>query len=109
MLTDSVKAVSVLLVIPLSGWERTWYLQKKSPSPVIWSLVLRNSIGLLRNTSAAGIGGRQKIRRENGLVDALVWMLRASFLSRDPNDINNKVIFEIPEALLTIRLDSFEL
>jgi len=102
LLTESVKAVAVLIVLPLSGWERSWYLQSNSPSPIIWSLVLRNSIGLLRNTSAAGIAGRQKIRREAGLVDALVWMLRAAFLSGDPHDINNKVIENIVCTLRNI-------
>lgn len=86
-----MKAVAVLLVIPLSGWERSYYMQGKLPGEVIWSLALRNSIGLLRNTSAAGIEGRQKIRREAGLVDALIWMLRSALASGDPTVINNKV------------------
>ncbi len=83
--------MAVLIVIPLSGWERSLYLDGRLPSAVLWSTLLRNSIGVLRNTSAAGIEGRQKIRRQEGLIDALVWMLRAALASDNTGDINNKV------------------
>ena len=101
---ESVKGVAVLLVIPLSGWERSYYLQGKLPAPVIWSLVLRNSIGLLRNTSAAGMAGRQQIRREEGLVDALIWMLRSALASGDPSVINNKVSLQRYSAFVFMKL-----
>eukprot|EP00794_Sanderia_malayensis_P016932 gene16932-18639_t len=102
LLDESVEAVAVLIVIPLSGWQKSLYLDGRLPSAVLWSTVLRNSIGVLRNTSAAGIEGRRKIRQQEGLVDALVWMLRAALASENTSDVNNKIVENIVCTLRNI-------
>lgn len=64
----------------------------KKPGVVTWSTLLRNSTGVLRNVSSAGFEGRSKLRSIDGLVDSLVWILKAAIASKN-NDINNKVPF----------------
>ena len=88
-----MEAVAILIVIPLSGWEKEFAEMGSSPGVITWSALLRNSTGVLRNVSSAGIEARQKMRAVDGLVDALVWILRAAIKSFevDSNDIDNKV------------------
>ena len=94
LLDESVEAVSVLIIIPLSGWERVLYLDGRPPGSVIWATSLRNAIGVLRNVSSYGPEARTRIRRQEGLIDALVWMLRAA-LAQDRDDMNNRVSLRV--------------
>ena len=63
----------------------------KKPEPVTWSRLLRNSTGILRNVSSEGLETRTKIRSIEGLVDSLVWIIRAAIAGDNRDDINNKV------------------
>lgn len=91
VLNEAVEAVAELIVIPLSGWEKEFAEMGKKPGVVTWSTLLRNSTGVLRNVSSAGFEGRSKLRSIDGLVDSLVWILKAAIASKN-NDINNKIV-----------------
>ena len=88
---EALEAVAVLIIIPLSGWEKVKADKGKKPEPVTWSRLLRNSTGILRNVSSEGMETRTKIRSIEGLVDSLVWIVRAAIAGDNRDDINNKV------------------
>ena len=92
ILKETLEAVSVLVIIPLSGWEKESSVMGKKPGVITWSALLRNSTGVLRNVSSAGRDSRVKIREIEGLLDALVWILRAGIADQNKAEINNKVI-----------------
>lgn len=91
ILEEAMEAVALLIVIPLSGWEKEHAQMSRSPGVVTWSALLRNSTGVLRNTSSAGSDARERMRGTDGLVDALLWILRAA-INQDKNDIDNKIV-----------------
>ena len=90
-----MEAVAVLIIIPLSGWEKVKADKGKKPEPVTWSRLLRNSTDILRNVSSEGLETRTKILSIEGLVDSLVWIIRAAIASDNRDDINNKVWLEL--------------
>jgi len=63
----------------------------RRPGMISWSLLLRNATGILRNVSSAGAEARTKIRATDGLIDALMWIVRAAITSDGNEVINNKV------------------
>lgn len=91
ILKETLEVVSVLVVIPLSGWEKESSIMGKKPGVITWTALLRNSTGVLRNVSSAGKEARMKIRAIEGLLDALVWILRAGIADQNKSEINNKV------------------
>ena len=95
MAVEALEAVAVLIIIPLSGWEKVKADKGKKPEPVTWSRLLRNSTGILRNVSSEGLETRTKIRSIEGLVDSLVWIIRAAIAGDNRDDINNKVWLEL--------------
>ncbi len=74
-----------IVIIPHSGWN-----PNGGPgSDIVWSTVFRNASGILRNISSAGDYGRKKLRECDGLVDALVFLLRRAI---DKGNIDNKSV-----------------
>jgi len=92
VLVDAMEAVAILIIIPLSGWDKSAADAGSKPGVVTWSSLLVNSTGVLRNVCSWGVEARTKIRAIEGLVDALIWILRAAISSADKNDINNKIV-----------------
>lgn len=84
------------IIIPQSGWDR-----HRDPNDVhqvsgamkgqeiYWSTVFRNASGVLRNVSSAGEYARRKLRECEGLVDALLHLVRAAI---GKNDMDNKSV-----------------
>ena len=97
ILKECLEIVSMSIIIPLSGWEREYAAVGKKPRKVMWSVLLRNSLGILRNVSSAGQLARIKIRLVDGLIDSMIWILRAAIEQNkqepESNIINNKVIY----------------
>lgn len=91
ILRTASEAVAVLIIIPLSGWEKEFAEMERRPGVVSWSDLLRNATGILRNISSAGVESRGKIRSLEGLIDALLWIVRSAVASDDRRDINHKV------------------
>ena len=62
ILREAMEAVAVLIIVPLSGWEKDLALMGRRPGIISWSLLLRNATGILRNVSSAGHEARTTIR-----------------------------------------------
>ncbi|XP_066915341.1 uncharacterized protein [Clytia hemisphaerica] len=107
VLREAMEAVALLIIVPLSGWEKDHAMMGRRPGIISWSLLLRNATGILRNVSSAGHEARTTIRfRIEGLVDACLWILRAAVGSEATEDINNKIIENI---MCTLRNISYKI
>lgn len=72
------------IIIPHSGWDPS-----SSSGETCWSTVFRNASGVLRNVSSAGEYARKKLRECEGLVDALLYVVRSAI---EKSNIGNKIV-----------------
>ncbi|XP_055898976.1 splicing regulator ARVCF-like isoform X3 [Biomphalaria glabrata] len=61
-------------------------------SELPWTTVNRNTTGILRNVSSAGFSARKRLRECDGLVNALISILKLAADNTATNDIDNKVV-----------------
>lgn len=72
------------IIIPHSGWDPS-----SSSGETCWSTVFRNASGVLRNVSSAGEYARKNLRECEGLVDALLYVVRSAI---EKSNIGNKIV-----------------
>lgn len=96
IIDDALTVLVNVIVIPHSGWDRSIDPNIAGPPGVMsnggdiyWSTVFRNASGVLRNVSSAGEYARRKLRECEGLVDALLYLVRAAI---GKNDMDNKSV-----------------
>ncbi|XP_043284990.1 catenin delta-2 isoform X3 [Venturia canescens] len=84
IIDDGVTMVVNNIIIPHSGWDPS-----SSNGETCWSTVFRNASGVLRNVSSAGEYARKKLRECDGLVDALLYVVRSAI---EKSNIGNKIV-----------------
>ncbi|XP_036143037.1 catenin delta-2 isoform X1 [Monomorium pharaonis] len=84
ILDDGVTMVVSNIIIPHSGWNPS-----SSSGETCWSTVFRNASGVLRNVSSAGEYARKSLRECEGLVDALLYVMRSGI---EKSNICNKIV-----------------
>lgn len=84
IIDDGVTMVVNNIIIPHSGWDPS-----SSNGETCWSTVFRNASGVLRNVSSAGEYARKKLRECEGLVDALLYVVRSAI---EKSNIGNKIV-----------------
>ncbi|XP_035718637.1 armadillo repeat protein deleted in velo-cardio-facial syndrome-like isoform X4 [Vespa mandarinia] len=84
IIDDGVTMVVKNIIIPHSGWDPS-----SSSGETCWSTVFRNASGVLRNVSSAGEYARKKLRECDGLVDALLYVVRSAI---EKSNIGNKIV-----------------
>ncbi|XP_059090371.1 catenin delta-2-like isoform X2 [Tigriopus californicus] len=84
IIDESLLVLVNIVIIPHSGWDRNG-----PGSDTVWSTVFRNSSGILRNVSSAGDYGRRKLRECEGLVDALLYLVKKAIQKAN---IDNKSV-----------------
>ncbi|XP_011493898.1 PREDICTED: catenin delta-2 isoform X8 [Ceratosolen solmsi marchali] len=84
IIDDGVTIVVINIIIPHSGWDPS-----SSSGETCWSTVFRNASGVLRNVSSAGEYARKKLRECEGLVDALLYVVRSAI---EKSNIGNKIV-----------------
>lgn len=84
IIDDGVAIVVTNIIIPHSGWD-----PQSNSGETCWSTVFRNASGVLRNVSSAGEYARKKLRECEGLVDALLYVVRCAI---DKSNIGNKIV-----------------
>lgn len=96
IIDDALTVLVNTIIIPHSGWDRS--IDPNLPAPpgvmsnggdIYWSTVFRNGSGVLRNVSSAGEYARRKLRECEGLVDALLYLVRSAI---GKNDMDNKSV-----------------
>ncbi|XP_077979163.1 catenin delta-2-like [Glandiceps talaboti] len=88
IIDDGLAVMTNVVVIPESGWDRNVDEDTK-PRDVPLSTVFRNTTGCLRNVSSSGPEARTKMRECEGLVDALMFVIRSAI---GKNDMDNKAV-----------------
>ncbi|KRT78574.1 Armadillo repeat containing protein [Oryctes borbonicus] len=84
IIDDGVSTIVSYIIIPHSGWD-----PQGNHGETCWSTVFRNASGVLRNVSSAGEYARKKLRECEGLVDALLFVVRCAI---DKSNIGNKIV-----------------
>ncbi|XP_054161601.1 catenin delta-2-like isoform X2 [Oppia nitens] len=96
IIDDALTVLVNVIIIPHSGWDRSIDPNVAAAPGVMnncgdiyWSTVFRNGSGVLRNVSSAGEYARRKLRECEGLVDALLYLVRSAI---GKNDMDNKSV-----------------
>ncbi|XP_019871923.1 catenin delta-2 isoform X2 [Aethina tumida] len=84
IIDDGVLTIVTYIIIPHSGWD-----PQGNHGETCWSTVFRNASGVLRNVSSAGEYARAKLRECEGLVDALLFVVRCAI---EKSNIGNKIV-----------------
>jgi len=83
IIDDGCGVIVTYVVIPHSGWDPI------NPGDTCWSTVFRNASGILRNVSSAGEYARTKLREAEGLIDALLYVVKIAI---EKSNIGNKIV-----------------
>lgn len=93
IIDDALSVLATSVIIPHSGWDRQSPAQQQQQQsqqpPIYWSTLFRNASGVLRNVSSAGEYARRRLRECDGLVDSLLFLVRAAI---GKNDMDNKSV-----------------
>lgn len=90
IIDDALTVLVNHVIIPYSGWDRSRNpLDEIKPHDIYWPTVFRNASGVLRNVSSAGEYARKKLRVCEGLIEAMVYLVRATI---GTNDMDNKSV-----------------
>jgi len=84
IIDEALLVIVTTIIIPHSGWDRGG-----QGTDTHWTTVFRNSSGILRNVSSNGDYGRKKLRECDGLVDALIYLVRNAI---ERANIDNKSV-----------------
>ncbi|XP_059403035.1 plakophilin-4-like [Carassius carassius] len=88
IIRDALSSVTNTVIIPHSGWSSTDY-HHEHKLKLHSSVVLRNSSGCLRNLSSAGEEARKYMRSCEGLVDSLLYVIKACVST---SDFDSKIV-----------------
>lgn len=83
IIDDGCSVIVTYIIIPHSGFDPI------NPGDTCWSTVFRNASGILRNVSSAGEYARTKLRESEGLVDALLYVMKIAI---EKTNIGNKIV-----------------
>ncbi|XP_016111360.1 plakophilin-4-like isoform X4 [Sinocyclocheilus grahami] len=82
IIRDALSSVTHTVIIPHSGWSSTDF-HDEHKLKLHSSVVLRNTTGCLRNLSSAGEEARKYMRSCEGLVDSLLYIIKACVSTSD--------------------------
>uniref|UniRef100_A0A4W4FTB0 Plakophilin 4 n=1 Tax=Electrophorus electricus TaxID=8005 RepID=A0A4W4FTB0_ELEEL len=99
---DALTTLTNTVIIPHSGWSNSSY-DDDHKLKFHSSLVLRNTTGCLRNLSSAGEEARKQLRCCDGLVDSLLYVIKACVST---SDFDSKIV---ENCICTLRNLSYRL
>ncbi|XP_047671011.1 plakophilin-4 isoform X7 [Tachysurus fulvidraco] len=99
---DALTTLTNTVIIPHSGWSSSSY-DDDHKLKFHSSLVLRNTTGCLRNLSSAGEEARKQMRCCEGLVDSLLYVIKACVSTAD---FDSKIV---ENCICTLRNLSYRL
>lgn len=83
IIDDGCTVIVTYIIIPHSGYDPA------NPGDTCYSTVFRNASGILRNVSSAGEYARMKLRESEGLIDALLYVIKVAI---EKTNIGNKIV-----------------
>ncbi|XP_056156875.1 plakophilin-4-like [Lampris incognitus] len=102
IIRDALTTLTNTVVIPHSGWSSAPH-REEHKHKFHSSLLLRNTTGCLRNLSSAGEEARSQLRCCEGLVDSLLYVLKACV---NTSDYDSKIV---ENSVCTLRNLSYRL
>ncbi|KAM4601972.1 plakophilin-4-like [Polymixia lowei] len=102
IIRDALSTLTNTVVIPHSGWSTAPH-RDQHKLKFHSSLLLRNTTGCLRNLSSAGEEARSQLRCCEGLVDSLLYVLKACV---NTSDYDSKIV---ENSVCTLRNLSYRL
>ncbi|KAJ8253340.1 hypothetical protein GJAV_G00211850 [Gymnothorax javanicus] len=99
---DALSTLTNTVIIPHSGWSSSSF-DEEHKLKFHSSLVLRNTSGCLRNLSSAGEEARKQMRCCEGLVDSLLYVIKACVST---SDFDSKIV---ENCICTLRNLSYRL
>uniref|UniRef100_A0A672SYW8 Plakophilin-4-like n=1 Tax=Sinocyclocheilus grahami TaxID=75366 RepID=A0A672SYW8_SINGR len=88
IIRDALSSVTNTVIIPHSGWSSTEF-HDEHKLKLHSSVVFRNTTGCLRNLSSAGEEARKYMRSCEGLVDSLLYVIKACVST---SDFDSKIV-----------------
>ncbi|KAM4561218.1 plakophilin-4 isoform 4-T4 [Fundulus diaphanus] len=102
IIRDALSTLTNTVIIPHSGWSSSTF-DDDHKLKFHSSLVLRNTTGCLRNLSSAGEEARKQMRTCDGLVDSLLYVIKACV---NTSDFDSKIV---ENCVCTLRNLSYRL
>ncbi|KAM8854911.1 plakophilin-4 isoform 2-T2 [Spinachia spinachia] len=102
IIRDALATLTNTVIIPHSGWSSSTF-DDDHKLKFHSSLVLRNTSGCLRNLSSAGEEARKQMRVCDGLVDSLLYVIKACV---NTSDFDSKIV---ENCICTLRNLSYRL
>uniref|UniRef100_A0A3P8VP42 Plakophilin 4 n=1 Tax=Cynoglossus semilaevis TaxID=244447 RepID=A0A3P8VP42_CYNSE len=102
IIRDALTTLTNTVIIPHSGWSNSTF-DDDHKLKFHSSLVLRNTTGCLRNLSSAGEEARKQMRTCEGLVDSLLYVIKACV---NTSDFDSKIV---ENCICTLRNLSYRL
>ncbi|KAM6978479.1 plakophilin-4 isoform 5-T5 [Tautogolabrus adspersus] len=102
IIRDALTTLTNTVIIPHSGWSSSSF-DDDHKLKFHSSLVLRNTTGCLRNLSSAGEEARKQLRSCEGLVDSLLYVIKACV---NTSDFDSKIV---ENCICTLRNLSYRL
>nr|XP_020499784.1 plakophilin-4 isoform X1 [Labrus bergylta]XP_020499785.1 plakophilin-4 isoform X1 [Labrus bergylta] len=102
IIRDALTTLTNTVIIPHSGWSSSTF-DDDHKLKFHSSLVLRNTTGCLRNLSSAGEEARKQLRSCEGLVDSLLYVIKACV---NTSDFDSKIV---ENCICTLRNLSYRL
>ncbi|XP_036400841.1 plakophilin-4 isoform X2 [Megalops cyprinoides] len=102
IIRDALSTLTNTVIIPHSGWSSSSF-DDEHKLKFHSSLVLRNTSGCLRNLSSAGEEARKQMRCCEGLVDSLLYVIKACV---NTSDFDSKIV---ENCICTLRNLSYRL
>uniref|UniRef100_A0A4W5PCY0 Plakophilin 4 n=1 Tax=Hucho hucho TaxID=62062 RepID=A0A4W5PCY0_9TELE len=102
IIRDALTTLTNTVIIPHSGWSSSTF-DPDHKLKFHSSLVLRNTSGCLRNLSSAGEEARKQMRSCEGLVDSLLYVIKACV---NTSDFDSKIV---ENCICTLRNLSYRL
>ncbi|XP_047456271.1 plakophilin-4 isoform X3 [Mugil cephalus] len=102
IIRDALTTLTNTVIIPHSGWSSATF-DDDHKLKFHSSLVLRNTSGCLRNLSSAGEEARKQMRTCDGLVDSLLYVIKACV---NTSDFDSKIV---ENCICTLRNLSYRL
>ncbi|XP_077584037.1 plakophilin-4 isoform X3 [Stigmatopora nigra] len=102
IIRDALSTLTNTVIIPHSGWSSSTF-EEDHKLKFHSSLVLRNTTGCLRNLSSAGEEARKQMRTCEGLVDSLLYVIKACV---NTSDFDSKIV---ENCICTLRNLSYRL
>ncbi|XP_029559195.1 plakophilin-4 isoform X2 [Salmo trutta] len=102
IIRDALTTLTNTVIIPHSGWSSSTF-DEDHKLKFHSSLVLRNTSGCMRNLSSAGEEARKQMRACEGLVDSLLYVIKACV---NTSDFDSKIV---ENCICTLRNLSYRL